>query len=255
MRSVIGFFCMMIIGWYVFAYDTAHAYESMSITNGGSIKGVVTFSGTPPPPQTFKVTMGSNPEFCRAIADKQGNVQLPRARISSAHEVADVVVFIQELDRGKPTSREGPVLTVDRCQFDHLVTAGMDGQPLRIKMNDPILHQLRGWEMLHQGRIPLFHFPDLGEGAEKSALLTTRRSGMVKVECDQHRFMQAWILVPLNPYFSVTNTDGTFTIKDIPPGTYTLSAWHPTLGYQETSVTVTADHEQHVTFSFKDSPS
>ncbi len=242
-----------LLGANWIANGPAHAYEEITVQNGATISGAVTLLGTAPSPFSFKVTMGAYPQHCEPIADKDGNVLLPRARVSKANEVQDVVVFLQRLKRGKAPAAQGPTLTVNRCQFDQLVMAGMDGSSLRMLMNDTVLHPLRGWEMLNEGRIPLFHFPNLETGEEKSTKLTTRRSGMVKVECDQHRFMQTWILVPLNPYFATTNEKGLFAIDQIPAGSYTLSAWHPALGYLEKSITL--EDNQRKTLSFQYQPS
>ncbi len=228
----------------------AGAYQEIVVTDGGSVTGSVTLEGPVPEPFRFKLTMGAYPEHCQPLANKDGDVLLPRARVSSRHEVRDVVIFIQDLERGKAADKEGPMLTVNRCQFDHLVMAGMDGTPLRLLMNDTVLHPLRGWEMLNEGRIPLFHFPTMETGQEQSAKLMTRRSGMVKVECDQHRYMQTWILVPLNPYFATTDKTGHFSIDGIPPGSYTLGAWHPSLGYLEKTVTVGAKEKHILTFQY-----
>ena len=239
-----------LLGLSLLMSGLAHAYEEITVKDGATLSGIVTLSGAAPSPFSFKVTMGAYPQHCQPIGDKDGNVLLPRARVSNAHEVADVVVFIQSLERGKAPAIEGPKLTVNRCQFDHLVMAGMDGTHLRMLMNDTVLHPLRGWEMLNEGRIPLFHFPDLETGEEKTAKLITRRSGMIKVECDQHRFMQTWILVPLNPYFATTDERGRFSIDQIPADTYTLSAWHPSLGYLEQALTVKTNERKTVTFRY-----
>ncbi|MCA9472244.1 MAG: carboxypeptidase-like regulatory domain-containing protein [Nitrospirales bacterium] len=244
-RSMLVFFLIS-----QFAVGGVRAYEEIPVNNGASVKGTVKLSGPVPSPLRFRLTMGAYPEHCRPLADTDGNVLLPRARVSKDQNVQDAVVFIQGLERGKPQGKEGPKLTVNRCQFDQLVLAGMDGTALSLVMNDTVLHPLRGWEMLNEGRIPLFHFPTMETGEEQSAKLTTRRSGMVKVECDQHRFMQAWILVPINPYFSKTDEDGQFQIDDIPPGTYTVSVWHPSLGYLEQPLTVGANEQQSLTFQF-----
>ncbi|GJL62246.1 MAG: hypothetical protein NPIRA04_09000 [Nitrospirales bacterium] len=233
----------------------AHAYEEITIKDGATLSGTVTLSGPAPPPFRFQVTMGAYPEHCQSIADSEGNVILQRARVSTAHEIADVVVFIQDLDRGKAPTTEFPKLTVNRCQFDQLVMSGMDGDYLRVLMNDSVLHPLRGWEMLNKGRIPLFDFPNLETGEEKTTKLTTRNSGVVKVECDQHRFMQTWILVPLNPYFATTNMTGRFTITDIPAGRYTVSAWHPSLGYLEQTLTLKEAQQHDLHFQYQTSAS
>ncbi|MGB0908764.1 MAG: hypothetical protein ACPGYT_00235 [Nitrospirales bacterium] len=249
-RVVVAFF----VGNIVLMSAAVHAYEEVSVKDGASISGVVTLSGPVPPPFSHKLTMGAYPEHCQPVANKDGNVLLPRARVSKEHAVADVVVYIQGLERGKAPAAHGPKLTVNRCQFDQLVMAGMDGTNLRMVMNDTVLHPLRGWEMVNEGRIPLFHIPDLETGNEKTAELKTRKSGVVMIECDQHRYMQAWILVPLNPYFATTDTKGHFTIDAIPPGQYTLSIWHPSLGYREQLLAVKANEQKDIPIRFNTSP-
>ena len=61
---------------------------------------------------------------------------------------------------------------------------------------------------------------------------------MVEVGCDVHAWMKAWIGVVDHPYFAITGADGTWSMSDVPPGTYTLEVWHETLGRQEIEVTV-----------------
>lgn len=229
--------------WAMACGRSALAYEEELVKEGGSIAGMVKFSGTVPSPNTYKVNMGSNPEFCRTIADEKGMISIPQVRISSTHQIADVVVFLQEVERGKPMAKQNPVVAIDRCRFEPQVIGAIADQTLQFIMRDPILHQLRGWEILEQGRLPLFHLPDLGEGGEAQVPLNTRRSSIVKLECDQHRFMQGWLLLTANPYVTVTDVHGTFQLKDVPAGTHTVGAWHPELGYQEARVTVRPGQE------------
>lgn len=225
-------------------------YKQGPVQDGGTISGVVMMQGPAPEPLRFKVTGGSDPEFCKRIADEAGYVTLSQVRITPRRELADVVVFIQEVPRGKPFPPQGPLVTIEQCRFQPFVTAGVYGQPLRLEMRDAIIHQIRGWEILGEGRLPLFHFPHFAVGRQESHPLEIRRSSVVKLECDQHRFMQSWILVAANPYFTVTREQGGFELADVPPGSHTIGAWHPILGYQETSVTVRPGEDSRVTFTF-----
>lgn len=228
-------------------------YEEGPVRDGGTIVGAVVMEGPVPAPLRFKVTMGSDPDFCRQSADDAGYVTLPQVRVSARGEMADVVVFIQEVAKGKPFPPSGPLVVVDRCQFRPFVTAGLYGTPLRLQTRDSILHQIRGWEMLGNGRLPLFHFPHLAEGQEQSHPLKIRRSSVVKLECDQHRFMQSWVLVAANPYFAITGEQGEFELADVPAGRHTVGAWHPVLGYRETSVTLRPGEVRRAAFTFSDS--
>ncbi len=235
-------------------YGTAMAYESGPIENGASVVGVVRFSGTMPEPQRYKVTMGANPEFCKPIADAKGEVVVPQARVSAAGELADVVVFLQEVDKGKPIPAEGPRVMIELCQFGTRVMTGMVGQSLRVGTRDSILHQVRGWEMMGKNRIPAFLSSALNPGGEQAVPLQIKRSSILQLSCDQHRFMESWVLVTANPYAVVTDAAGRFSLTDVPPGSHTIGAWHPVFGYQEGKVTLKPGHETSVTLTLTPPP-
>ena len=79
----------------------------------------------------------------------------------------------------------------------------------------------------------------------------TTREVMVPFKCDVHGWMRAYVGVLDHPYFSVTGSDGTFSLKGLPPGTYTVEAWHETLGSQTQTVTIGANENKDVAFAFK----
>ncbi|MDR4482540.1 MAG: hypothetical protein R3B95_04740 [Nitrospirales bacterium] len=236
--------------WVLLSGRTVGAYQEEVVVREGSISGVVRFSGMVPAPKTHKVTMGSNPEFCQTIADKNGVIGISEVQVFSKQQLADVVVFLQEVERGKSVPKKGPVVTVDRCQFVPRVIGVMEEQTLKIAMRDPIVHQIRGWEMLDRGRLPMFHFPDMEEGGEATVPLKTRRSSIIKLECDQHRFMQGWLLLTANPYVTVSDHDGFFRLTNVPEGTHTVGAWHPVLGYQEAKLTLISGQEKTLELTF-----
>ncbi len=227
----------------------AGAYEEVPIPQGASLVGTVKFSGTRPESLRYNVKMGSNPEYCKIRADEKGDVVVPQVQVSAAHELAEVVVFLQEVEKGKALPPEGPKVEVDLCRFAPHVTTGVMGQSLRVGSQDSILHQVRGWEYMGKNRLPTFMASNLKAGAEQAVPLQVKRSGILQLTCDQHRFMEGWVLVTANPYATVTDQQGRFSLTDIPPGTHTLGAWHPVLGYQEAKVTVTAGHQTSVTLT------
>lgn len=243
-----------LVLWALLIGQPANAYQPEVVDKGGTITGVVKFSGIVPVPKTYKVAMGSNPEFCQTVADEKGVISISQVRVSSQQKVADVVIFLQEVERGKPVPKARPVVTVDRCQFEPRVIGAMADQTLRVAMRDPIVHQLRGWEMLDKGRLQLFQLANLGEGGEEAVSLKTRRSSIIKLECDQHRFMQGWLLLTANPYVAVTDSHGAFQLTDVPVGTHTVGAWHPVLGYQEAKLTLSPGQQKTLELTFVSSP-
>ncbi|WNM57254.1 hypothetical protein [Candidatus Nitrospira allomarina] len=236
--------------WAPLSGGTVSAYQEEEVPGGASISGVMKFTGTIPTPKTYKVTMGSHPEFCQTIADQKGFINIPKVRVSSKRHLADVVVFLQEVDRGKPFPKEEPILAVDRCQFVPRVIGTLADQNLRMVMRDPILHQIRGWEMLDNGRLPLFHISNLGKDGEATLPLNARRSSIIKWTCDQHRFMEGWLLLTANPYVTVSDDQGVFRLTDIPAGTHTVGAWHPVLGYQEAKITLISGGQETLELTF-----
>jgi hypothetical protein len=80
---------------------------------------------------------------------------------------------------------------------------------------------------------------------------TLKSPGVVDVACDVHGWMQGWIVVADNPYFAVTEKNGTFSIKDIPPGKYTLATFQPYVGVRETPVIVEAKKTNNVNVELK----
>lgn len=68
--------------------------------------------------------------------------------------------------------------------------------------------------------------------------LKSRRRSIIKLECDQHRFIQSWLLLAAKPYMTVSDDHGAFRLTEVPEGTHTVGAWHPVLGYQEAKVTL-----------------
>jgi uncharacterized protein (DUF2141 family) len=78
-----------------------------------------------------------------------------------------------------------------------------------------------------------------------------KRAGLVRVECDAHGWMLGWVYVADNPYYAVTAKDGTFTIKDVPPGQYALVAWQEHTGEREVPVTVKPKEGVSVTIDLK----
>ena len=74
---------------------------------------------------------------------------------------------------------------------------------------------------------------------------------MVPFKCDVHGWMNAYVGVVEHPYFAVTDKDGKFSLKGLPPGTYTIEAWHEKLGTQTAKVTLGAKETKDANFSFK----
>ena len=121
----------------------------------------------------------------------------------------------------------------------------MVGQPYKILNSDGILHNIHTLPKVN----PAFN---LGMPATVKEMSTTftKDESVFQVKCDVHPWMSAYIGVYNHPFFSVTGTDGKFTISGLDPGTYELTAWHERLGMQTATVTVAANETKTQAFKF-----
>lgn len=235
---------------------------------GASIAGKVTFKGTAPAPKTFAFAKFPQPEFCgKAGGDGKGNRILEEVKVNDG-SLQDVVVFIEEIDKGKDFNFKGTDVVSDQCQF--LVQGGpstfvgvvkkkaefrvknLDADPNDPKAKDGVLHNPHGYEVKGATNTTLFNkpLPKKDQVVKVKVKLRKKKSAM-KVECDQHGYMQVWFQPVENPYYAVVAKDGTFKMDQVPAGKYELVAWHPILGRMEKKVEVGASGEVSTNFEFK----
>ena len=119
-------------------------------------------------------------------------------------------------------------------------------EPLEIVDADPTLHNVHCKPVNNKP----FNIAQPVKGMKSSKSFTTPEV-MVKCICNVHPWMISYLGVVDHPYFSVTGDEGSFTLAGLPAGTYTLEAWHETLGTQTKSVTLSDRDTQSITFEFK----
>jgi ER membrane protein complex subunit 7-like protein len=155
----------------------------------------------------------------------------------------DVVVFVDGLKGTFLVPARHPQLVQKDERFSPHVLAVQLGSTVEFPNEDDFYHNV--FSVVSGDRF------DLGRYAKgKSARQTLTKPGIVVVRCEIHSGMKAYILVVPNPFFAVPGGDGTFSIPDVPAGTYTVKAWHPDFGYQERSVSVPASGSASVNFAF-----
>lgn len=213
------------------------AYEVVPVTDGGTITGKVTFGGTAP---TKKVIPTKDKEVCGGIRDE------PEITVGPGGEVQDAVVYLKDVQKGKAWAKPAkpPEIVNKECRFVPRVQALPLGS-IVIVNSDPVLHNTHGF----LGKATVFNvaLPVKGQRIEKPL----KKEGMMRVECDAHGWMLAWVYVGASPYNAVTGKDGTFSITDVPPGSYTLVTWHEFTGELETPVTVKPKDTAQLTVELK----
>ncbi len=121
--------------------------------------------------------------------------------------------------------------------FSPRVQGAMVGESVKISSNDLVLHNTHPQNAETNATIYNIALPFKGFSVTKPL---PGSPGLIKIKCDAHESMHAWIMELDHPYYATTGADGHFTIKDVPPGTYTLVAWHEVAGEKSEPVVVAA---------------
>ena len=191
----------------------AVAYEVVTVVDGGTLSGSVRFAGTPPKLEPLAVN--KNRDVCGEHKDSEALV------VGSDRGVRGSVILIEGVTRGKKGGAD-VVLDNHRCVFVHHVTATMTGERTRVKNSDAILHNTHGF----LGKPTVFNLalPNKDQMIDITKRLT--KPGVIRVVCDAHPHMSAWLVVHDSPYYAVTDERGAFRIDGIPPGSYKVTMWH-----------------------------
>jgi hypothetical protein len=215
------------------------AYEAVTVADGGTIKGKVVFAGTPPAKK--KVIPTKDKEACGS-----GVREVDQVLLGPDKSVQEAVVYIKQIDKGKAWEKAAKPPAIDnvKCDFTPHVQVIPAGD-VEIVNSDPVLHNTHGF----LGKVTVFNvaLPNQGQRIAKPL----KKPGMVRVECDAHGWMLGWIYVADNPYYAVSAKDGSFTLTNVPPGSYTLVAWQEYAGTVEVPIAVKAKEVASVTVELK----
>jgi hypothetical protein len=204
---------------------------------GGTVHGFITFKGTPPAPSP--ITPGTDPN-CEGMDLEDQPVLVKDGKL------ANVLVRVKGEVPGQPTTPPDAMVVVDqnRCRYLPRVQGAVAGQPLVLMNSDQTLHNVRGVS----GGKQLFNVTQPPLKTKEAQ--TPKDSDVVRLKCDIHPWMTAFVVMNPNPYFVTTGEDGAFSLQGVPPGTYTLEAWHETLGTKTAQVTVKEGQDAQVSFEF-----
>ena len=163
--------------------------------------------------------------------------------------MANAFVYIKSGLEGKSFEVPANPVTIDQngCWFHPRVFGIQVGQVLKVVNSDPVTHNIHPMAQVNREW-------NHSQGADDPPLARkfTKPEIMIAVKCNIHSWMHAFIGVLDHPYFAVSGDDGTFEIKNLPPGTYTLAVWTETLGTQERQLTIDPHGKAEANFTFKE---
>ena len=216
-----------LISFIVFAFAI---FLASSAYSEGIVTGKVTYSGPPVVPQP--INFGAEKQCAEVHGDKMPvNEDLV---INPNGTVKWALVRIQEDVPGDYPVPTDPVL-IDQtgCTFVPHVSSVRAGQPVEFKNSDAVLHNVRGFSKLGQS----FNVAQPIQGMKTKKTFALPEPEM-PIKCDVHFWMIGYLHIMPNPFYAITGDDGTFAIKGLPAGTYTLELWHEKLGSQTQTITV-----------------
>ena len=217
--------------------------KKVDASTAATITGKVVLEGTPPPNKV--ITMLADPVCASA---NKGDVT-SEAFVVANGGLQNVFVYIKDGLGNKyvfDTPTEPAKLDQMGCHYVPHVVGMRVTQPLEITNSDDTLHNV------HAMPDKNLEF-NTGQpiSGMKNTVAFTAPEVMIPFKCDVHGWMNAYIGVVDHPYFAVSGSGGTFELKTIPPGTYTIEAWHEKLGRQTQTVTLGAKDAKKITFTFK----
>jgi hypothetical protein len=205
--------------WLVVSVGAAaqSGYQVVQLTQTGTISGTVKWSG--PLPRTSAFLIDKDAQVCDPDSHKTRDLE--RLIVGSQNGVANTVVFLKDISRGKamdiPEARRS--LDQKQCRYEPHILLVPENGPLQIKSSDAVLHTV------HMDGAASYNLPF--PFTDRPVARTMPTAGLVNVRCNGgHAWMNAEIMVVPHPYYVVTDESGNFELKDVPPGQYQIGAWH-----------------------------
>jgi len=207
---------------------------SPGLAFSGSVKGKITYSAEVKLPKSFET--GKYKKACGA--------EVPNEKLLvNAKSLMNVVISIE----GKTLKGKPGEYTLDQkdCRYAPHVMAMMKDSELKITSSDPINHNLHSYSF-DNDPVNVMFLPNQDPYVQEF-----EEPEIVKLECDLHAWMTAWVVVTDNSFFDISGKEGTFEIPNLPPGKYTINAWHEVLGSKSKKVKV-AEGVTEINFDFSD---
>ena len=212
------------------------------MADAATLAGLVKFEGGAP--KMAALQMGADP-FCQSQHPTPALDE--EVVVGPAGELANVLVFVKDVQGTFPAPATPVMLDQKGCKYTPHVSAVQAGQSIQIRNSDATLHNVHAMPEVNS---------QFNEGQPVQGMVSTKKFDKVemkpfRIKCDVHGWMKSYMAVLPHPYHSVSQPNGSFSIANLPPGSYTLVAWHEKYGQQEQQVTVGPKEQKQVTFTFK----
>jgi len=224
------------------AASAAGAPAAAPAAGGATVTGKVNFDGAAPAMAQIKMDADA---FCKS--EHKEPVYEQEVVVNPNKTLEWVLVYVKEGVNGTyPAPTEAVTLDQHGCQYRPHVFGMQAGQPLKVLNSDGTLHNIHALPKKNAE----FNIGQPFKGMETVKKFENPETGL-RFKCDVHKWMGAYAGVFNHPFFAVTNDQGAFEIKNLPPGNYVIEAWHEKYGTQTQNVTITGSEAKTVDFNFK----
>jgi plastocyanin len=215
----------------------------VDLATAGAVSGKIILAGSPP---TMRViNMAAVPNCAKGHPSPAMTEDVVPGENGT---LQNVVVYLKgDFSQYSFETAESPVnLDQKGCTYIPHVLALRVGQSLRVTNSDPATHNIHTISKINRPRND-----SQSSGAVPIKQTFARQEVAIAVKCNVHPWMKAYIAVLSTPYFQVTGKDGSFEINNVPPGTYTVTAWHELYGISQQSMTIGPKESKALTITFK----
>lgn len=216
--------------------------QRVDTATAGALVGRVSFEGVPP--ENPKVKLSGDPNCSRANAS---GLTFENYMVSDGG-LDNVFVYVKDGLGNYHFDAPAEAVKVDQqgCRYVPHVVGVRAGQPLEVSNSDATIHNVHALPSVNRE----INIPQPSKDQRDVATFTAAEV-MVPLKCDLHPWMNAYVGVVAHPYFAVTNDGGRFELKNLPPGKYTIEAWHEKAGRQRQEVTIGEKESKTVGFTFR----
>lgn len=221
--------------------EGAAAAPAVDPAQAATITGTVKFAGTAPANE--KIDMSAEP----TCAQKHSTPPVKQTVVANSNgTLKNVFVYVKEglPQQDWPDKTNEVVLDQSGCEYIPRVIGLQSGQELTIRNSDGLLHNVNAKPTTNRG----FNVGQPTNMETKKSF--SQAEVMIPLTCEVHGWMEGFVGVVDHPYFAVTGDDGSFKLEGLPPGTYTLEAWHEKFGTKQIQVTVAAQESKTAEFSY-----
>lgn len=240
-KKLVSIFALTLAVW-ISAPHAVRAGGPSPTATGATVRGSVRFEGKVPAAKA--ISMAADPSCAQ---QHPSPVMAQEVMVDAKGELQNVIVFVSEGLGARTFEEPSQPAVIDQrgCLYQPHVLAVRANQKLELVNDDPTSHNI------HPQPANNREWNKAEPPGSKLEEAFAREEIAIPVTCNVHPWMRGYIAVFKHPYFAVTGKDGGFDLSNLPPGTYTIKAWHEKLGTSTQTVTISANETKEISFVFK----